>query len=632
MADSLTSTLLQKLGVRMPTAPDLTPEQEQLRQEMIQRETSRPPQGVLENVHDFLGGLFYDPTQPVPEGKGAAYGLGAMGAALPFAPKGIKGMYSRVEKLAEQLPDLIKPGYLKGLLANRPPNPKVFPWSGPLGSSQQELDWRKVPEFLEDALRTQKPVAKADFVKHLEENPLDVRVIEKGGPSGVKEFGPVGSNYGTTTFDPDTAATIPNFEIRDHISPTTYHGRYEMPGSIPGSYRETLIQLAKPRGEDAFDANGIRKSMTPNFQDIHWDEPDVVVGTRWNERVLPEHLPAGVNAADVTSFSSSAPRGRMLENVQSGWEQRGAHGGYGGTYSPGSLIAAEDEARYNYARTVNEIQRQFPEHLVADELNRLDHPNETFEYISDRLGTITNSADQIVAHEAIQRLQQSRVAFDNAIDAVYRQGGAVPDMPFKGMSTPPRLAIRQQLLDIAHNYPDTQWIGIAPYSELSARGERMMRTKKLPDGTEIKVENPEFQNVILPNIISEELKPFGGMVDRDVPLFERPAIVRGLLGEQMVMRTVDSARDIPDQPIAQVWPRTRPNAGVWPDRLTESDDVRLQDLVNLIRQTNPSATAPQRVTSPGVARLTPEMLAQIREKGFPLALIMAMLQAQQETK
>src|SRR3990167_6089121 len=180
--DPLLQQLLTKFGVMlpgvtMPDAPQPSPEQSVLRDELAKREQAKDPawkqmgQKVMTAPAEMLSGLFYDPTTPLTEDqRNPAFAVGALGAAFPFAPKGIKGMYSKAEKLISGLPEMVQPSKLNSLLRS--------------GPSTEEVKWRGLDKFL----GSKKPVPKADLVKTLEENPLDVKLTRHGERRpGIKE-------------------------------------------------------------------------------------------------------------------------------------------------------------------------------------------------------------------------------------------------------------------------------------------------------------------------------------------------------------------------------------------------------------------------------------------------------------
>lgn len=108
MPDNLLDTITSRLGLRLPKPPQVSPEQDELHQQMVLREqakaspTRRAIQQMMMAPGEMLSGMLYDPTQPVnAEERNPAFAAGALGATLPFSAgrKYIKG-------LQHTLPDL----------------------------------------------------------------------------------------------------------------------------------------------------------------------------------------------------------------------------------------------------------------------------------------------------------------------------------------------------------------------------------------------------------------------------------------------------------------------------------------------------------------------------------------------
>lgn len=633
---SLRDSFYSLLGLHLPTAPDISEEErlkadEAARQAQVAQPAWKRVLGdVMTAPAEALSGMFYDPAgaPPTADERNPAFAAGAMAAALPFGPKGIKGAYSRVEKIAETLPSAINPNKLASIFKNR--------------TAAEELGWRKVPEFLE-GFSAQKPVPKEALLNHLHENPLDVKVTEK-------------------VTDPQKFQHQDAFDSRGF---TQYEKNYQMPGA--NNYRETLIQLDKPHAKginasiesDELDApEGTPEYGTNTNHDFlsqHWDEPNVLVHVRHNERRLPGPLPEGYHvqhgtddrfnpavwvegnrytgpsvrvpedvdryslnapefekqAADKAMLEALGPKGRMLENVQSDWHQRGAHAGYG----EGSLGVEQLDAHMGTAR--DSLQTRLQEAAKAiDEWHQdyADMPEdilrpEDMSFIQNRLLAEADRADPI-RQAALRGLHHSineaRVAYDNAADAAHRAlSQKVPDAPFKDNWA--ELALKQQLLDIAHNRPDLQWLGIAPSSELRSRGE---------------VISPEFQDKQLPRTLEKLLQPFGGKVETaDIMEKGRP-----FFNPQGSYASDNSG------PVTEVSRYLHGNdenptsiASVYPKSLNSSNpDKAAASLLQQLTANRPDLLKPEMLKAP-IARLTPELLQQLREKGFPLLAILAMM-------
>ena len=622
MADSLTKQLMERLGIRLPQVPEVTPEQEALHQEMVAREQAKwtgPRKAIAGGVDaagDFLSGLNYFPIESIPEGKGKAYGAGALLASAPvFGPKSIKGLYSRVERIAESLPEMIHPSKLASIFKNR--------------ASAEEVKWRGLDTLIQEA--GNKPLTRQAVIQRLQENPLDVKMIQRGTITGSP-------NYMDSSLDATRAQ----------------YDNYQLPGAAPGSYREDLIQLVKPNAKginDSIDADELDAGMgTPeygtnannDFLSQHWDEPNIVVHTRQNERRLPpmqetgrefftgpanqrmearvtdetrpllqEIMPEAWNMEKETE--PVGPLGRMLENTQSDWEQHGAHGGY---FDPNSealnatprqaddAANAAAEALNNRLETIGRHPDLGLDPAWKDGISVAEAAQNLTRTLRNRV--FGNRHEESIWAPVADEIRQLQVTYDNALDATRRlHKEMVPNMPFKGMSVPPELALKVQLLDIAHNKPDTKWIGIAPSSELRARGE---------------VISPEFQDKMQPRLIEKLFRQVAGPpVPAKNAMWVRP---------QMTDMGIKRERDFRWKPSSGAGHRGQisemlPGGELQPvvSLLPTNDKIGAHaQLMQQLSDQIPNIQAP-------IAHLSPELLAQIREKGFDMLAIMAMLQA-----
>lgn len=134
----LLKTLLQRLNIQPPAEQPEPGLQDVL---ALRAQASLPDwkksaiHGV-ENAGDFVKGLFADPAGSDFQTGSTAKKFGTMAAAAPFfAPKSIKGMFSRVENIAESLPATIHPNKLGTILRNR--------------ASQEEVGWRGLDKLMQ---------------------------------------------------------------------------------------------------------------------------------------------------------------------------------------------------------------------------------------------------------------------------------------------------------------------------------------------------------------------------------------------------------------------------------------------------------------------------------------------------
>ena len=508
----------------------------------------------LDTASNFVSGILSDPTTPGPY-TSTAEGIGAMLGALPFAPKGIKGLYSRVEKIAESLPEKIHPNKLGSILRNR--------------ASQEEVQWRGLDKLIQEA--GDKPLTKESIIKTLHKNPLDVNIIQ---------------HYND-----------PMVLYEDHLPPQ--YDNYQIPGAK--NYREDLIQLPLKQNIDRYgyiapDSDAARAAGI--FKSHHWDEPNILVHIRHNER----RLPGGPNDKLDIANEPIGPKIRMLENVQSDWEQRAIERGY---YDPNKkqTTTGTNHPLYESAqRSFDEAEENLKNYL-KDQVNkfRLNEGSvfadedlaKSARYVINHLDNISSSGGHLAPIR--DTIEDFNVIRDNSYDRLVRvlsSRESVPNMPFKDKTV--ELALKQQLSDIAYNRPDLEGLGIVPSKELRNRGE---------------VISSEYQDVQLPKTLEKLLTPFGGKVET-VDLGTKgasphinfnPRIGRYGGFEQVPYSGAQA------EPLVSVLPGEGPS----------------KTIIDSLYAQQPTIKAP-------VAMLTPEILAQIREKGFPLLTLLLLLRQQEQ--
>jgi len=423
---------------------------------------------------------------------------------------------------------------------------------------------------------------------------------------------------------------LPNMGITGS-GPGTKYDRWQVPGGE--NYHETLLTTPIQRDDyDDFTRQMMGKygkdypgNMTPEefaerdrlystvnqnrFKSSHWDEPNVVVHTRANEREVP-----------------GLGRGRFLEEIQSDWHQQGKAKGYQGQHAP-AIAAAEQKMREAYKALVATPVESDAFRQQLDEIGR------------EPLGTSVLSDARMTTSE----LDAAR-AYNNAANewgAVSRSDlSEVPDAPFK--ETWPDLALKREVLDVAER-PDLDWLGFTGgktqaerydlskqinevhYSgtnlkaydtngdeAISATGVRpedlpeyigKEAAEKLlaqpPDGTlrslsgvDLRVGGEgmaKFYDELLPKRLEKILKPFGGKVER------------GAVGGGRTVAGIDAEMD-------------RLHAMGLPD---DELSRRLSAL-----QAERSAAQGGANDPMWFARLTPDMKQRIAKEGLPLMLLL----------
>jgi hypothetical protein len=294
-----------------------------------------------------------------------------------------------------------------------------------------------------------------------------------GAQNNYTLVGPDGSGRAFYATDAADAQMMANDMLGLNTKAPTKFSQYQLPGGT--NYRETLITLPTPRpdqsaneaqlkvleaklqslyqqaeglgrrGPDALkpvwaeidatqaEARALNKAMSqdpPNqFHSGHFDEPNILVHTRSNEREIP-----------------GLGKGTFLEEVQSDWHQKGKDAGY---------------------------QRNLPK-LTAQDVEVLRHiPNEAFPRDAYWETYDRRTGDLISRHPGAHT--EDRVLLD-ALELGPRSEPGVPDAPFK--DTWPDLALKHHLAEAAQN-PETQWIGFTSGQTQAARYDLSKQVSKV---------------------------------------------------------------------------------------------------------------------------------------------------------
>jgi len=463
-----------------------------------ERYVPSPADSPLQRLLQFVGGASRPRSVAAADPFGAdAYLMGqgeapgfTMGSVEPMTglaafAKG-RGFYSRIEEALKLLPKSAHPNKVASILK--------------ANASAEELAFRQVPEFL--ASKGNTPVTAAELSAHLAAHPAPMPTVKvKGGPPSAKPMppgyrieplapspgaprgatqrnytliGPDGSGRAFYATDAADAQMMANDMLGLNTQDNTKFAQYQLPGGE--QYRETLLTLpiqeqfdpskvkiirnrrsatqgsvdleydGHPLGRWADDgpisnnymrpeseliemAKGLWASGSKNnsvkpvanaFTSSHWDDPNVLVHTRANERTLP-----------------TGERGRFLEEVQSDWHQQGKEKGY---QLPSEVTAPMDA-----------------------EYRALVHKNAA----AWEAGQTPLPADVARAQE----LEAALMRADNA---------TTPDAPFKDAW--PDLALKQQLLETAED-PNAQWLGLSSAdTQIKRWGSERLRWTQTPTG------------------------------------------------------------------------------------------------------------------------------------------------------
>jgi hypothetical protein len=407
-----------------------------------------PPKSIPDHILQFLTGIANPATETAddPElgtsdlamaampfiggigkvGAKAAMGLGK----LPF--KGPEGFYSRVNRIAEGLPDAIHPNKFAALLKS--------------GAAQEEVAYRQIPEFLQSA--NNRNISKEDIFKWLTEHPApEINVGRRVESLTVDQRRKMNElqDYGRPR-TPEQIAEYQRLQVLDHQR--SNYSQYKVPGG--SNYQETLMQykpqvnsgksgwsvldkdggvverfvneaeanhLASILGSNEFKVKPTQVGEIDNYFGPHWpDDPNVLVHGR------------------SQTMRSGSP-GHLIENVQSDLHQLGRKTGYYDPQKPYNVFDPKDGVSIANFKTEDE---------ALEFINR---------------------------HDNAQYLDYSTPDM---------QEGA-PSFPLK--ADWPDLQFKQEILDAARK-PDAEWTGVTGSEHLRKRGETIspqFQDQRLPD-------------------------------------------------------------------------------------------------------------------------------------------------------
>jgi len=574
--------------------------------------------------------------------------------------RAIKGLYSRVERVAQQVGAKgVHPNRLRSLLQS--------------GASQEEVAYRKIPELL--ASHGDQPVTREALQAHLAANPAPRPQVKTRGdvsdltarqtalgletdaafdrafPSATTHgqpwpgdqlsqlddanarhwaWGAAGGNaedmakLNRLAISPERRAAMLEYgrlanQTRalneERLAGNTKFAQYQLPGGE--NYRETLLTLPPDQNRAAATHSARIKELTERrdalrsqlhsgqdvrsalantetqidmamratpkdprqFVSSHFDEPNILVHVRSNERTLP-----------------TGERGRFLEEVQSDWHQKGKRQGY---KTGDRLIDGHDYDWWNA-----ETDRRF--RVAADDRwreaianrNRLvGRPDEVadapFKDSWPELGLkqqLLEAADD----DAIEWLgftsgktQAARYNLAKQVRHIdYRRSGdgyelGVVGLDGEGIDLPKRVYSAAELPDV---------VGKEVADKILAGEGQSGGGRKTLSGIDLQVGGEgmrKFYDEILPKRLEKLVKPFGGTVERQ-PLTGRT--------KEAIDAEMDAFYDAPQ----------------WTGRLRDQ-------LERLQQERNLALSSAQ--TEGWVVRLTPEMKAKIKAAGFPLAAI-----------
>jgi hypothetical protein len=407
---------------------------------------------VAEYVPEFLGGaLWGDPTAP---GASRANLMGQMlTAGIPFA-SGIKGGLRTGRGLFSRLDDAIDLIPVKGAHPN-----KVASLLS--RASKEELEYRGVPAFL--AAQGNTPVTREALRAHLGAHPApfpgvttrgrDTSYIRRGRlergeatplpqePKYSQYQVPGGTNYRETVLTLPNDTTNRMIAIRGELETLYKDPAYVQPRLDAGltfirdsSRRADAAQLQRRIEALGAEADSLKGA---GFYSQHFDEPNVLVHTRSNERTLP-----------------TGERGRFLEEVQSDWHQAGKAKGY-----------QSDTPRLQWDKASDTL---YEANTVDGQLWVERQDDGWFGGVEGSVYTAPHATREAAEAELMSTMR------DNFHQATFPEG--VPDAPFK--DSWPDLVFKQQLLEVADD-PTLDWIGWTSGKTQAARYKQITKMNEV---------------------------------------------------------------------------------------------------------------------------------------------------------
>lgn len=518
-------------------------------------------------------------------------------AALPMINglkgAGLPGMFSRVDATADALPQALHPSKAEQLFRNN--------------AAKEEINYRGLGDFL-SGNQTPK-VTKAAIQDHLAAHPMpELGVKDLGETDAIAQGRLDRYNQGAATLE------RPNTETR-----------YSRPSlNVPGgeNYQERLLTLPSSNPSTQEDMDLLPRTAAqyhPNevYQSGHWDEPNVLAHSRFDERSLP-----------APTEGQPAEKGRFLQEVQSDWHQQGKERGYNQSTLPeGYTLFKAPAGHYQ----VNDPQGHWiqggltPEDATANALDVINTdavPNAPFKESWPDL-VLKNHVLDVAQRPDLNWLgfttgdtQAQRYGMANHANEIHygwdpqektwdlstEHGHALGEVPDAQLHE----AIGHDAADAvrAHRDAEGRLAGVVPTNTIvqtkAAKGQSLFYDQKLPSA------------------LSKILKPFGGSVELGqipgpAPTFDTPTPqrVRGG-GDNPLSYSGIVTRG--GEPVANTWPPVPHGPGA---SVSARGDAG--DLADVLRKQGPAPQVPA-----WIAHLPPEMKAAILKKGLPLLTLLGL--------
>lgn len=364
-------------------------------------------------------------------------------------------------------------------------------------------------------------------------------------------------------------------------------GRYRLPQGDTGEFIpfEALERAGQALG-------GIREMRaSEGFRSSHFDDPNILVHTRSNDRALP-----------------SGERGRFVEEVQSDWHQQGKKKGYVTDSS-----SPPDTSSWSVEPVLS--QPRFPGAQVTT------GGWEVMDGNGELLGRVLRGApDNGGARNAEEAI--AHVANNQPI--LTRQM-AVPDAPFK--ETWPDLGLKQQLIEAA-NDPQAEWIGFTGGKTQAARYDLSKQISEVHySGTNLKAYDLNGNEVISQTgVTPQELPDYIGKEAAD-KLMAQPArgTLRSLKGVDLQVGGEGMKAFYDDKLPKRLEKIVKPFRGtVEAGTVNAESPAAIEGMRRLAQQSGRPGDFQIKTEPMWFARLTPEMKEAIK-RGVPLMSVLGAL-------
>ena len=597
-------------GSVMADAPVVDPLQPADKQSMFSTAIAQRGGGKGAQALGFVADLL---TPDVTDAfTGGLLPLAAMAGSLKRVNTGrtlINGLYSRLDEAASMIP-------IKGV-----PATGVLNWlkKAPEGISLEEVAYRKLPEWLKS--QGTKTVTPEMLAAHLRENPAPFPQVKTlGGPKPPKppplspediEVRHIPSNYGNSweAYDRRTGDMLLRRPADGYGVPQNY-----FPGLLPRVDEDEIRRQALELGplektEDPTKFSQYQVDGGENYRETMLMSPETDAMRAGQNYTVPSAHQYGDSGLDMNrllhtrsndrTLPSGEP-GRFIEEVQSDWHQQGLKKGY--------RIPGDRDRANNLLRQMDEIERE--------------------------VGLVQASQDP--------RYRALGAELDTAST---QNPSSVPDAPFK--ENWPDLGLKKQLIEAA-NDPKAEWMGFTGGKTQADRYDLSKQISRIeyepisdPAGTyELQAYDHNNRLVLIEDEISldrveqlvgkeiaEKVKSGGGVV-QDEGGYRDWRTLSGLdlqVGGEGMTAFYDQKLPKRLEKLVKPFGGTVEQGAVSPNSV---DWPNIAQRAMAMTGTTLLSPAEKPAVPMWLSRLTPEMKAAMRERGFPLMSLAGPVAAQ----